>query len=120
MVPQGASLPSTFTGRVDGSDDRANCGADDQNPCLARPFDVDGDGQDEVLLFRFYQLELWDLGAEGWSQVAAYEIDPCRQGEPIEDRLAEADIATGEAEWPVLTLGNDVVLHPAPDGGCDP
>lgn len=108
IVPEGAVLPSTFIGPVEGTDDRSYCTRG--SPCYARPIDIDGDEEPEVLLWR-YQLELWDQTSEGWTAVAAYEQYNCGPRNLTESIAAAVPI---ESPWPTLDLGNGVSAFPKP------
>jgi hypothetical protein len=114
IVPEGAVLPSTFIGPVEGTDDRSFCKRG--SPCYARPIDIDGDEEPEVLLWR-YQLELWDQTSEGWTAVAAYELDTCGPRVLIESMAAAVPT---ESPWPTLDLGNGVSAYPKPHRICEP
>lgn len=117
VVPEGAVLPPDFVGAVSGGDARAECSGPDVAVCTARPIDLNGDGQDEVLVYQLYQLTAWSRGADGWEIVARYQVRTCG-GADIAERLADPRLERVAPPWPTLQLGDNIRLDPTPEHAC--
>jgi hypothetical protein len=123
-VPAGAVLPPEFLTPVNNDDPRYWCTADAEQDatCLARRWDIDGDGRDEILLTRSgHELHVFGETEGGWQQVATYQTNQC-EPEPLRNAVTvvmEGKITTRAPRWPDLDFGDGRRATPREYGSCD-
>lgn len=104
--PVGTVLPAGFDAPVPGDDPRYACGRSDG--CVAVLRDLNGDGQNEVLMATRFNIALFALDADGrWRHRGDYNIRPCPglPGGDFRELLKSSDLAPVAAPWPDLNLG---------------
>lgn len=104
--PDGRALPPGFTSAVPTSDPRSVCSKN--SPCLAQRIDLDGDGQEEILVASAFDVTLWVADTAGWSSHGSYRAKNC-DGEPrVTDPRAAmraGALSPRPVRWPDLSFG---------------
>jgi len=106
--PRGARLPEGFIVEVGDTDPRSTCRA--SNDCLAALRDLNGDGQNEVLLARQYEITLFARTEEGWAAQGEWRTRRCDGEDRItpQDAIRRDLIRTVPSPWPDLMAGSQV------------
>jgi hypothetical protein len=114
----GRPLPADFARQVRASDMRYDCA--EQNDCVATVRDLDGDGQDEVLVANAYSVHLWARNAAGgWLRQGNYTPFRCVGGSRVDprDRLRSGQVRAETPRWPDLVFGDGQPIAPDIDPG---
>lgn len=115
--PVGSTLPADFFTKVYTSDPRNLCRTAGQ--CLAMQKDMNGDGQNEVLLAASYSISLFAHTAEGWRPVGEYRLSSCGTTSPPDHRehLKSMDLSPVTPLWPDFQTGQTRMLF-TPNQAC--
>ncbi|HWW12986.1 MAG TPA: DUF4153 domain-containing protein [Brevundimonas sp.] len=114
----GSPLPADFTSGVRPGDERHGCG--DQDACVAKARDLDGDGQAEVMVANAYSLDLWARDAGGvWIHQGTYTPFRCVGGKRLDlrDYLRSGQVRAETPRWPDLVFGDGQPTVPNIDPG---
>lgn len=109
----GGDLPEDFMKPVRPGDERYGCTSSEV--CVARPIDLDNDGDPEILVAKSALITLWARDPDGaWRAEAHYEHVRCAGGDRdnARDRLRSGSISIGEPRWPALAFGDGPAVTP--------
>ena len=120
--PEGATLPAGFAETLS-SDTRAwVSGCTAERPCVATVRDLDGDGDEEVLLNNVGSraLGVFAKSGEDWVQVGGYATAvPCDgvwDETAVAEAVREGRLTPAPSRWPDLVIGEEqTIFQPSRD-----
>jgi hypothetical protein len=105
--PEDSALPADFIEPARADDVRRQCVADAS--CVATLRDLNGDGQDEILMATRYFVALYARVGDGWVQQGLYRPHDCAAdgAEDVRDILRSDALVSRAPAWPDLGLGDE-------------
>ncbi|HEY1223708.1 MAG TPA: DUF4153 domain-containing protein [Brevundimonas sp.] len=117
MMPKGVATPAGFTEAVRGE---SGIYCSDDEVCVARLMDLNGDGVSEILLGDRYSVTLFARRNDSWVREGTYSASGCSsEGYNPRELLKTDKVQTAPSQWPSLRLGQ-IISTLRPHDPCSP